>query len=225
MALIINEKYRLDLQVTPSQLEYLTVGYLICEGLIISFDQVNRVECKEDDKIWIWTDSVKDFFYWTEIRTSGCVGIKQQHEQLDIDVKSDISITPGTIFKAQDNLVKRSDLWRITGAAHMSALCDPQGTILHYAEDVGRHNTIDKIIGAAAIEGTDIPSMFIVTSGRLSAAMVTKAARARVPIIASVSAPMMEGIKIAEKTGVTLVAFSRENVLNVYTRHERVRLD
>ncbi|MEX2680313.1 MAG: formate dehydrogenase accessory sulfurtransferase FdhD [Candidatus Sigynarchaeota archaeon] len=224
-ALVINEKYRINVQLTPAQLEQFSVGYLVCEGLITSFDQVRRVECRDDDKIWVWTDSAEDFFYWTEIRTSGCVGIKQQTEKLDITIDSDLKITPATIFKAQEELVRASNTWRVTGAAHMSALFNQKGKMLQYSEDVGRHNTIDKIIGAAVIEGADIADTFIVTSGRLSAAMVTKAARARVPIMISNSAPMIQGISIAEKTGMTLVAFSRKDVLNTYTRHERVLIE
>nr|MDO8083973.1 formate dehydrogenase accessory sulfurtransferase FdhD [Candidatus Sigynarchaeum springense] len=225
IALVINEKYRINLQLSPSQLEYLSVGYLICEGLIKSFDQVKRVECRDNDQIWIWTDSAEDFFYWTELRTSGCVGIKQQTEKLDINIDSKLSITPATIFKAQEDLLEASKLWRVTGAAHMSGLFDREGKMLHYAEDVGRHNTVDKVVGGAVIEGIDTTDTFMVTSGRLSAAMVTKAARARVPVLISNSAPMIQAISIAEKTGMTLVAFARKDVLNTYTRHERVVMD
>jgi len=81
---------------------------------------VKRVEYRENDQIWIWTDSAEDFFYWTEIRTSGCVGVKQQTEKLDISIDSRLRITPATIFKAQENLLEASKLWRVTGAAHMS---------------------------------------------------------------------------------------------------------
>jgi formate dehydrogenase accessory protein FdhD len=224
-ALVINEKYRINVQVTATQLEQFAVGYLVCEGLITSFDQVKRVECRENDQIWIWIDSAEDFFYWTEIRTSGCVGIKQQTEKLDITIDSDITITPAKIFKAQEELMRVSELWRVTGGAHMSGLFDREGKLLQYAEDVGRHNTIDKIVGAAAIEGVDTTNTFIVTSGRLAAAMVTKAARARVPIMVSNAAPMIQGITIAQKAGMTLVAFSRHDVLNTYTRHERIAMD
>lgn len=107
-ALVINEKYRINVQVTATQLEQFAVGYLVCEGLITSFDQVKRVECRENDQIWIWIDSAEDFFYWTEIRTSGCVGIKQQTEKLDITIDSDITITPAKIFKAQEELMRVS---------------------------------------------------------------------------------------------------------------------
>ncbi len=224
IALVINEKYRINMQLTPNQLEYLSVGYLICEGLIKSFDNVRRVECRDDDKVWIWTDSADDFFYWTEIRTSGCVGIKQQTEQLDINLESHLVIKPEIIFKAQEELVNLSKLWRRTGGAHMSGLFDRQGAILYYAEDVGRHNTVDKIVGAAAIEGIDMTNTFIVTSGRLSSAMVSKTARSHVPILISNAAPMLQGIRLAEKTGMTLVGFSRNDVLNIYSRQERIDL-
>jgi len=225
IALIINERYRINILCTCQQIEALAVGYLICEGLISSFDEIKNVEFKNDDKVCISTNNTSDdFFYWTEIRTSGCVGIKQQYEKIDKIIESDLKIVPEKFFKAQEKMNQLSTIWRSSGGAHMSGLFHSDGKLLFYSEDVGRHNTLDKIIGEAVIDEVNLSKCFIVTSGRLSAAMISKLIRAEVPIVVSVSAPMAQGLEIAEKSHMTVVGFSRYQFFNVYTFPERIIL-
>ena len=105
----------------------------------------------------------------------------------------------------------------------MSGLFDSNGKLLFYSEDVGRHNTLDKIIGEAVIDGVvNLSNCFVVTSGRLSSAMISKLIRAEVPIIVSISAPTAQGLEIAEKSHMTVVGFSRRPFFNVYTFPERI---
>ena len=106
----------------------------------------------------------------------------------------------------------------------MSGLFYPDGTIVCYAEDVGRHNTIDKIVGEAVINGKNLSEVFVSTSGRISAAMVTKIARVGIPLMASISAPTAQGLEIAENASITIAGFTREPRLNVYTHPERILL-
>ena len=106
----------------------------------------------------------------------------------------------------------------------MSGLFQEDGTLLSYAEDVGRHNTIDKIIGEAAIHEIPISSCFVVTSGRLSSAMIAKLVRAGIPIVVSISAPTEQGLEIAEKAHMTVVGFSRDPFFNIYTLSDRIML-
>ncbi|MHA1700314.1 MAG: formate dehydrogenase accessory sulfurtransferase FdhD, partial [Promethearchaeota archaeon] len=182
IALVINERYRVNLLFSPVQVEELCVGYLLSEGLIDSFDQVKKVECKPGDatiQVWIWTESKMDFFHWTEIRSSGCLGVKQQYQDLNFKLGNHGKISPKVIFKAQDAMKSMGKTWRSSGGTHMSALCDLNGNVIYFAEDIGRHNTLDKIIGSAAIMNTCMNDKMVITSGRLSAAMVSKVARAR----------------------------------------------
>ncbi|MFX0099317.1 MAG: formate dehydrogenase accessory sulfurtransferase FdhD [Candidatus Hodarchaeota archaeon] len=223
--LIINEKHRVNILTSPQQLEALAVGYLICEGLIRSFEEIERVECKEDGKIWINTStSFDNFVYWMEIRTSGCIGIKFQYENLDTVIDSDIQITPSIIFKAQKEVIDMSKIWPISGGTHSSGLFRANGELAYFSEDVGRHNTFDKIIGEAAINGEDLSKLICVTSGRISAAMVSKLVRPRIPILISNTAPMAQGLEIARKAHMTIVGFSRDPVFKVYSNKERIVL-
>jgi len=225
ISLIVNEKNRINILCTCQQIEELSVGYLICEGLINSFNEIDKIEYKGDDKIHIsLNSSIDDFINWLEVRTSGCIGIKQQYEKMKINIISDLKTTPKVIFKSFDEMNQLSEIWKMSGGAHMSGLFHPDGTIAYYSEDVGRHNTLDKIIGGAVIGENDLSKLFVATSGRISAAMVTKIARAGIPLIASISAPTAQGIDIAEKTQITIVGFSREPKLNIYTHKERIML-
>jgi len=225
VSLIVNGKYRINILCTCQQIEELSVGYLICEGLINSLKDIDKIEYKGDDKINIsLNSSIDDFINWLEIRTSGCIGIKQQYEKMKINIDSDLKTTPKAIFKSFDEMNHLSEIWKISGGAHMSGLFHPDGTIAYYSEDVGRHNTLDKIIGGAVIDENDLSKLFVATSGRISAAMVTKIARAGIPLIASISATTAQGLDIAEKTQITIVGFSREPKLNIYTHSKRIML-
>jgi len=225
IALIVDEKYRINILCTCKQIEALAVGHLVCEGLISSFDEIKHVEFKDDNKVYISTNSLsEDFFYWNESRTSGCVGIKQQYEKIDKIIEADLKINPEIFFKAQKKMNQLSTIWKISGGAHMSGLFHSDGKLLFYSEDVSRHNTIDKIIGEAVIDGVNPSKCFVVTSGRLSATMISKLVRAEVPMVVSISAPTAQGLEIAEKSHITVVGFSRDPFFNVYTFPERINL-
>lgn len=225
IALIVDERYCVNILCTCKQIEALVVGYLVCEGLISSFDEIKTVEFKDDGEVYISTNSAsEDFFYLGEIRTSGCIGIKQQYMKIDKIIESDLKITPENFLKAQGEMNQLSTIWKISGGAHMSGLFHSDGKLLFYSEDVGRHNTLDKIIGEAIIDGVNLSKCFVVTSGRLSAAMISKLIRVEVPIIVSISAPTAQGLDLAEKSHMTVVGFSRDPFFNVYTFPERIIL-
>ena len=112
-------------------------------------------------------------------------------------------------------------LYRMTGGVHACALADG-GKLLLVAEDVGRHNAFDKVAGMVIQRGIDVSDKIALTSGRLSAEIVSKAIAHGVPLLASLSAPTAMGVKWAGRFGLTLVGFLRGKRLNVYTGYQRV---
>lgn len=129
--------------------------------------------------------------------------------------------TPEAIRKGI-HWLSEAPLYQKTGAAHVAALLTPQGEKLFRVEDIGRHNTIDKVLGWGLEQNIDFSTTMLVTSGRLAEDMVLKGAAAGLPLIASVSAATAQGIERARENGVTLAGFVREKRMNVYTYPERI---
>jgi formate dehydrogenase accessory protein FdhD len=116
-----------------------------------------------------------------------------------------------------------AETFRKTGGVHVAAIYNGED-VEALAEDIGRHNAVDKVIGIGALNRTDFSACFLALSGRLTGDIVFKAARVGVPIVASLAAAIDSGITMARNTGLTLVGFVRGNRMNIYTFPERVCL-
>lgn len=136
---------------------------------------------------------------------------------------STCEITGAVLASAVRALRDHQVLFRGTGGCHGAALFDADGAHVVTREDVGRHNAVDKLVGAMLVAGAlPLDRHMLVVSGRASFEIVQKAACAGIPIVASVSAPSSLAVSLAERVGVTLVAFVRDESFNVYTHASRV---
>jgi FdhD protein len=117
-----------------------------------------------------------------------------------------------------------ADIFRKTGGTHVAAIYKSDGSLLALAEDVGRHNAVDKVIGVCALKKVDFSEVFLTLSGRLTGDIVAKAARLGIPVIGSLSAAIDSGIAVAKSVDLTLVGFARGRRLNVYTCAKRIQL-
>ncbi len=221
-SLIINKDFRINVVASPEHLEDLATGYLISEGIIHEIADIKSIKLKNDQVLVDLAKKEGDAALWFEIRSSGCVGIKLQYENLGAIVKSDLAIPAKKLCAMQEALLEQSHVWRATGGCHIAGVFTPDGTLLHVAEDVGRHNAVDKVIGMSARAGEDREQLVLATSGRLAGGMVAKVARAGFPIVLSKAAPLDAGIALAQQVGLTLCAFVRGDKMNVYTHPRRV---
>jgi FdhD protein len=137
-------------------------------------------------------------------------------------VLSELRVGSETIFSAVKTMNNGAEVFRQTGATHTAALFTEEGDLLHLSEDVGRHNAVDKAIGAALLSGTQLEKTFLVSTGRQTVDMVVKAARANIPIVAALSAATEAGISAAKSTNITLIGFTRGRRMNIYTQPQRV---
>jgi formate dehydrogenase accessory protein FdhD len=137
-------------------------------------------------------------------------------------IKSNLTVQAETIQNCVNSLNFIAETFRKTGGVHAAAIYGRKGNLVAFAEDVGRHNAVDKVIGLAALNQTDFAECFLTLSGRLTGDIVLKAARLGLPLVASLAAAIDSGIATAKRAELTLVGFVRGKRLNVYTFPQRV---
>ena len=129
------------------------------------------------------------------------------------------------IFSSIIKMQSKTKLFRETGGCHGAAIFDYDGNLISVKEDIGRHNAIDKVIGEMLIKNHDFTKIFLTSTGRLTGDSVLKAIRAEIPIVASLSAAIESGIKLAFAYGITLIGFVRGKRMNIYTYPDRIFLN
>ncbi|OBJ84813.1 formate dehydrogenase accessory sulfurtransferase FdhD [Mycobacterium asiaticum] len=133
------------------------------------------------------------------------------------------TVAADTLRAMPDNLRDAQKVFAATGGLHAAALFGADGTMLAVREDIGRHNAVDKVIGwALEHERVPLAASVLLVSGRASFELTQKALMAGIPVLAAVSAPSSLAVSLAEESGITLVAFLRQDSMNVYTRPDRV---
>jgi FdhD protein len=201
-----------EMVASRDQLRELGAGYVISEGLVRCVDNVRL----EGDRILVCSDTGCDL-KWTR-RETGSGGGTSFLSPVPAIV-SDIRVTPDEVIAITREI--ETELWRKTGGVHCSVLfCD--GRLLAKSSDVGRHNTVDKLVGYAALNGIDLSRCIIGCTGRQPAGMVRKYAHAGIPLVISRAASTDKGIAAAEAAGITLIGFSRGDRFTIYTHPGRV---
>jgi FdhD protein len=133
-----------------------------------------------------------------------------------------LNVKAATISESVRRLNTLAKTFRETGGVHVAALYSKDGELQTLSEDVGRHNAVDKVIGAGALARLDFQKCFLASSGRLTGDIVLKAARMMIPIVASLAAAVDSGIDVAQQTGISLVGFVRGKRMNIYAGLERI---
>jgi len=227
VSLTVNGKVWLSFMCTPVNLEALSVGFLYNEGMIASMDEVSDVRvCEHGDNVDVWLDhAVEQPASWR--RTSGCTG---GVTAVDLLAKPNVHfgmnslrLSPEAIGHLVEMLFESQSLYRETGGVHTSALSDGEKVLLS-AEDIGRHNTLDKIAGLCLMNKIISENKILITTGRISSEMLQKAARLQVPILISRTSPSSLSIEMAQRYGITLIGYARRGRFNVYSNGERVGL-
>jgi FdhD protein len=216
--LFVNKIPIASILATPEMLKELAIGYLICEGLVKDLENIRDFKI-EGNRIFTGIDPSGHLELWHELRSSGCVGVKWEENE-NISVNSDIKFSTYSIQKSLGFL--ESDIYRETRGTHAACLINVQGECVVKAIDVGRHNAFDKVVGYAYVNEIDVKEHFIVSTGRQSAGMVLKAARAGIPLVATKTAPLNSGIDAAKRTGVCLVCFVTNDKMSVFSHPQRL---
>jgi FdhD protein len=208
---------------SPHDLKYLTVGFLAGQGLIHDTGSIKEINVDEYDGVSKVTtaEDVDLEDYHRRIVTSGCLGFYSNADLKVKRLKNEFNADKEDIIRLMRELESKSELFKATGGVHSSALCDKQ-RMVYLSEDIGRHNTVDKIIGYMLMEKVEPGDKMLLTTGRMSSEMVLKVARAGIPLVASRSAPTDLAVTAAAIRNVTLVGFVRNNRVNVYTNRSHI---
>jgi FdhD protein len=223
--LFVNGSRLASLTITPRDLEAFAYGYLICEGIVPGMDSIEEVRIEYPD-IHTTVSSIAPGVTpgATEIRSSGCVGIRTTWASLTEPLGDGITIDLPTLFQGMQKINELAPLWKVTGGTHCSIILDEHGDVVSAIEDIGRHNSVDKAVGKALLDGTDLSRCFMVLTGRLAAGMVAKAYRAGITILASNTAPFSTGICLARQVNMTLAGFTRPPRVTLYSHPGRILL-
>ncbi len=224
VTLYLNGHELATIMCTPADLEPFGLGFMSNEGVIESLNSIDHIyvslqACCVD----IWTrHPVK--VPERKIITSGCGGgITFKDPAIGVlAVVEDMSITSEQLFEVFNQLQGAGSLYARARGVHSAGLTDGE-RILAMAEDVGRHNTIDKLQGKCLQAGIEPRGKALLTTGRVSSEMLTKAARMGCPLVASRNSPTSLSIAMAEALNITLVGYVRRGSMRVYTHTKRLR--
>jgi len=223
LTIFINGRETVTILCTPTRLTHLVLGFLYLEGIIDDMNEVASLRVCEDEPI-AEVRLIKADYKEPPRRTltSGCgsgVSLKTQAP----GIESDLVVTPEEVLSLMKQLYRRQDLFQLGGGIHSSALCDRK-QILVLAEDIGRHNTLDKIMGECLMRRLPTRDSILLTTGRISSEMLLKAARMQAPIIVSRGSPTERAISLGNELGITVVGYARGSRLSVFSGEERLPL-
>ena len=227
--LFLNRTLYATIFCTPSKLKELAVGHLVSEGIVKSIEEIEEVNLKKDVcrvKLTPSVDLVKRLslskhFQRVILSACGSKGTYAPSQRLS-RIKSNLTIKAETVLYCVNYLNRAAEIFRKTGGVHAAAIFSSDGTLMALAEDVGRHNAVDKVIGITMMRKTNLGKCFLALTGRMTGDIVMKAARLGMPVVASMAAAIDSGIAIAKKADLTLVGFVRGNRMNVYCSPERI---
>jgi FdhD protein len=208
------------MMLTPADLEDFAVGFALSERIIARADEIARIDVRHGSRgIGIDVRLEKEHSQRLAQRRraipgqSGCgiCGLTTIEEALPqlVPLTAAPKIAAGALFEALGALPARQRLNQQTGAVHAASFCALDGEILVVREDVGRHNAFDKVIGHLAREAIDPASGFALLTSRCSFELVQKSVLARIPVLATISAPTELAVSIAREAKLTLLALAR----------------
>ena len=232
-ALVYNGRSHAVMMCTPTDLEDFAVGFSLSEEIIERASELARIEVVRhaagiDLQLTVASaiaDKLAERRRAISGRTGcGLCGVEAIGDAVRTPrtVTRDLTIDDDALWRAGAALDAHQPLNRRTNAIHAAAFCAPDGTIVDAREDVGRHNALDKVIGALARRGEDPKRGFVVVTSRASYELVQKCAVAGIELLAAVSRPTALAVRLADASGMTLVALLRGRSANVYAGRERI---
>ena len=234
VALVYNGLAYAVMMVSPAEVEDFVLGFTLSEGIVARFGQLRRTEVVPLDEGMLARMEIdaecaalleaqrRNLAGRTGCGLCGAESIEQAVRH-PARVGLGPSVSHAALHNAFEALTRRQTLNAMTGAVHAAAWASPQGELLLVREDVGRHNALDKMIGALVRQGRSVQDGFAIITSRASFEMAQKAAIVGITVLAAISAPTGLAIRVARETGLTLVGFARDGKHNVYAGPNRLQ--
>ena len=219
---------------TPGNDIELVYGFLYCEGVISSSDDIIEINFNNDDFVvkiadGCAFDSAEHIRKTSVSSACGLCGRDSVSSLIRLNVPAlpkDKKIQSSSISKSVNLLRSKQELFSRTGGSHAAAIIDYNGNLISISEDVGRHNALDKLMGTFIMDNKiPINDGFLVVSGRASFELTYKAIRCGIPIFIAVGAPSSMAVEMSMEHGMTLIGFVKNEVASVYSCPSRVIID
>ncbi|HUT68735.1 MAG TPA: formate dehydrogenase accessory sulfurtransferase FdhD [Dehalococcoidales bacterium] len=202
LSISLNGRHFTTAMITPMMEKEFIVGHLFGRGIIENIADIESITLK---------DNIAEVTLLE----------KEDKVSLSSEIHSDFKVSREDIFDGV-NAILKSKIYAETGAIHSAGLFKQGAEPICIAEDIGRHNALDKIIGYALINKIDFSNTFATSTGRLASDMVSKVCRANIPIVATKTAVTKLGVEIGERCGLTMIGFVRDGGMKIYTNPRRV---
>jgi FdhD protein len=229
LTIFFNNEEIVTVLCSPSQIEVLSIGFLLTEGFIRNQEDLFSLKYEpQDNLIWIEGQSRPVLKQLINKRfLSACCGKSRSSFYFANDaflIKPQISplkISLEEAYKYAEYLSTHSPLFQATGGVHSGGIARG-GDVLLSSYDIGRHNVFDKLFGQAFRTGLDLTNHVIFFSGRISSEILLKVAKMNMPIVIARSAPTDLALKLADELGITVLGFARQDRVNIYTHPHRI---
>jgi FdhD protein len=246
LEIVINGQSVAVLMRMPGQEKELVGGFCVSEGYVRRVEDILLIhhcgsghpapgreeeEGMGESRNRVQVRVVEEGLFWSgrpgviRLIGSGCgaVDVSAMSETLPL-LSHEFSVSASMLLGLGKAMRDQQRVHSQVGGTHAAALFDVRGRAVTVAEDIGRHNAVDKAVGYCLLRGISLENKVLVTSGRASSEMATKAIRVGIPIVATISAPTSLAVQLAQDRGLTLIGYLRGGRLNVYTHEERLDL-
>ena len=221
----LNDKLIATMACSPASLRELAAGFLLSEGIASQIDSVAQPEKTDDGYTVRLTGELlaDDDALENRVLTSGCAGGRSLAQMKLSDLPDQeirlamfVRVSREQLLSLGKQMDSHADVFLQTGGVHSAAICSVEKTLFR-ADDIGRHNAVDKVIGWATLSKFKLQDKILLSTGRISAEIALKASRVGITIIASRGAPTSRALAYAQRLGLTIVGFLRARRMNVYT--------
>jgi FdhD protein len=228
ISVYLNDKKTISMMCIAKDQDAHAVGFLMSENVISSMDDIQTIELKNNGLDVYIQANINEVMlknlYKEKTLTSGCGGGITGNDAGELNIPFNqikMKVDKNTILSEVKKFYAESELYLLTGCVHKAMIYLEDKTTIT-AEDIGRHNAIDKVVGLCKIKNLNTIKSILFVSGRLSSEMVVKAVMHKIPIIVSRTAPTHLGVLTAHKHGLTLIGFARGRKMNIYTHAGRI---